>query len=76
MKLPASTPPSALCTFAVRDSDGRYLVDPTNAVLRSHSVENAYVWLWPLGSEEARLADLRVAVPGIGSMYRAVRARP
>jgi hypothetical protein len=60
MTRPAShLPPAATCTFVLRLADGRYVSDPAGAAA-SCSIDNAYLWLWPLiETEEAR--DERVA---------------
>jgi len=70
-------PLAATCTFALRMADGRFVTDP-GIPGGSHSIENAHLWLWPLGeSDEARAARIAAIVKRHPWICRAtaVRAR-
>ncbi len=70
-------PPTATCTYALRMGDGRYVTDLTSEA-GSYSIDNAHLWLWPIGETEEARAERVAAVakryPWIGRPV-AVRAR-
>lgn len=78
MTRPAShLPPSATCTYALRLIDGRYVTDLAG-IAGSYSIDNAYVWLWPIGDTDEDRAERVAAImkrhPWIGGAV-AVRSR-